>query len=69
VRLWRQIYQGGRAVRRELIWVDHYEPITGLVQLGPELPASPAAEPTDSPGGSGPGGRDSEDAGWMRGPP
>ena len=34
VRLWRQTYQEGRPVRLELIWVDHYEPIAGLVQVG-----------------------------------
>ncbi len=50
VRLWRQVYQGGRAVRTELIWVDHYEPITGLVQLGPGASAGATAEPADGPG-------------------
>lgn len=41
VRLWREVVQAGRTVRRELVWVDHYEPITGLVRVGPASPAEP----------------------------
>lgn len=35
VKLWRLVSQGGLPVREEPIWVDHYEPIAGLVQVGP----------------------------------
>lgn len=34
VRLWREVVQAGRVVRRELLSVDHYEPIAGLVRVG-----------------------------------
>ena len=42
VRLWRAVSQAGTIVRRELVWVDRYEPIAGLVRVGPALPTVPA---------------------------
>jgi len=35
VRLWRVVRQFGQVVRRELLFVDHYEPVEGLVKVGP----------------------------------
>jgi vancomycin resistance protein YoaR len=42
VRLWRAVFQAGMMVRRELVWVDRYEPIAGLVRVGPAQPSAPA---------------------------
>lgn len=54
VRLWREVVQDGVMIRRELIWVDHYEPIPGLVRVGPTpAPASSGAAGTrEQPGPS-----------------
>jgi len=38
VRLWRVVTQLGRVIRRELLFVDHYDPIEGLVRVGPPAP-------------------------------
>jgi vancomycin resistance protein YoaR len=50
VRLWREVVQAGRTVRRELVWVDHYEPITGLVRVGPASLAEPVVPGATRPG-------------------
>jgi vancomycin resistance protein YoaR len=49
VQLWREVVCEGKVVRRELIGVDHYEPIPGVAQVGPVAPAEDPGEP-DRPG-------------------
>lgn len=35
--LWREVFQAGRLVRRELLFVDHYEPLPGHIRTGPPV--------------------------------
>ncbi len=59
VRLWRQVAEGGQVVRKELVWVDHYEPIAGLIRVGPR----PAAAPATGSAGTSPGDQSVEESG------
>jgi vancomycin resistance protein VanW len=50
IRLWREVTYMGHLVRRELIAVDRYEPVTGLIRVGPPpARAGSAEEPADGP--------------------
>ncbi len=53
VALWREVSAMGRVIRREMIALDHYEPVSGLVRVGrPDASAGAGPAVGDGPGPS-----------------